>query len=115
MRGNAGTPRGPPLRGQPVRRRGWGGWGAARSVYLFGARTHLPLRIVVNEAAGVFIRYTNYRPVDGILEPHRVEITNGRPGHSVAFTLATLRHNTGGTERDFAPPAQPPAGALRPR
>lgn len=84
--------------------------GGAQRVWLFGARSHLPLRVVLPGGA-VFIRYGDYRPVDGVMEAHRVEITNGQPGNGIVFLLDRVRHNTGLTEADFLPP---PASAEQP-
>lgn len=87
--------------GEPVYRVEFSRDGASR-VWLFGQRTHLPLRI---ELGGpVFIRYGDYRPVDGVLEPHRVQITNGQPGSGITFILDRIRHNTGLTGADFQLP-----------
>lgn len=74
-------------------------------VWLFGARSHLPLRVAL--PGPVFIRYGDYRPVDGVLEAHRVEITSGEPGNGIAFVLDRIRKNTGATDADFQPSAPP--------
>ncbi len=78
--------------------------GATR-VWLFGARSHLPLRVAL--PGPVFIRYSDYRPVDGVLEAHRVEITNGEPGNGLVFVLDRIRKNTGLTDADFQSSAPP--------
>ncbi len=86
--------------------------GASR-VWLFGARSRLPLRIEL--PGGMFIRYSDFRPVDGVLEAHRVEITNGQPGAGILFVLQSIRHNTGLTDADFLPaPASSPSTSRQP-
>jgi hypothetical protein len=82
--------------------------GASR-VWLFGARSRLPLRIEL--PGGMFIRYSDFRPVDGVLEAYRVEITNGQPGAGILFVLQSIRHNTGLTDADFLPAAAPSPSA----
>lgn len=84
--------------------------GGATRVWLFGARSHLPVRVLL-PAGNVFIRYGDYRRVDGVMEAHRVEITNGQPGNGIVFLLYRIRHDTGLTDADF----QPPPGAPAPR
>jgi hypothetical protein len=80
------------------------GRGGATRTYLMGATSRLPLRILLDEARGIEIRYGDYRPVEGVMEAHRVEIAMGG-GNSLVFLLASARHNTGLTDRDFLPPS----------
>ena len=78
--------------------------GGARRTYLLGARTGLPRRILLDEARGTYVRYAEWRLVDGVLEPHRVEI-GARSGTPLVFALTGVRYNTGLTAAAFEPPA----------
>ena len=77
--------------------------GGARRTYLLGARTGLPLRILLDEARGTYVRYADWRAVKGVLEPHRVEI-GAKTGTPLVFALTGVRYNTGLTAATFAPP-----------
>lgn len=80
--------------------------GDARSLWLFGAGSKRPLRILVNEARGISIRYADFRTVDGVLEPHRVTIAMNAAGGGLVFRLQEVRYDTGLSDRDFLPPAR---------
>ena len=88
--------------------------GGARRTYLLGARTGLlPLRILLDEVRGTYVRYADWRAVDGVLEPHRVEIGAGTGRSPLVFALTGVRYNTGLTAAAVEPAAASarPAGA----
>lgn len=84
----------------------------ARRVYVFGARSGLPLRIDVDAARGIAVRYRDWRAVEGVMEPHRVEI--GTASQGIVFTLKSARFDTGVADTEFDPPAAPPTAAPSP-
>ncbi|MCA1631307.1 MAG: hypothetical protein LC785_16390 [Acidobacteria bacterium] len=77
----------------------------ARARYLFGATTKLLL--ATSDAQGrTLARYSDYRPVGGVIEPHRIELETGDAG-MVTLTLKSARYNTGfGSEVFDAPKAE---------
>lgn len=75
--------------------------GKASRVYLFDAESSLPARVLVDEARGIVVRYSDYRKVDGVVEPHRVEISS--PGGAIAFVLLSVQYNKGLDSRRFNP------------
>jgi len=77
----------------------------ARLSYMFAVNSKLPLQ-VADEARGLTIRYKDYRPVqNGLLEPHRVEIRTRDAAETLAFTLNSVRYNTGLEDALFEPPS----------
>lgn len=82
-----------------------------RRTYLFGAESGLVRRIEISRERGVFVRYADWRGVDGVLEPHRVEIVS--PGGAITFALKSARYDTGVEDAAFDPPP-PPASAPAP-
>jgi hypothetical protein len=72
----------------------------ARARYLFGATTKL-LLATADAAGRTLARYSDYRPEDGVIEPHRVELN---AGGAVTLTLQSARYNTGFAAEVFDAP-----------
>jgi hypothetical protein len=76
----------------------------ARARYLFGATTKL-LLATADANGRTLARYSDYRPEDSIIEPHRVEL-NTNDAVAVTLSLKSARYNTGfGSEVFDAPKA----------
>lgn len=75
----------------------------ARLRYWFGTNTHLLLK-VRDETRAATLRFKDYRPEEGLLEPHRVERELGATG-ALTFMLERVRYNTGLAMNRFDPPA----------
>ncbi|HZB44237.1 MAG TPA: hypothetical protein VE360_03285, partial [Pyrinomonadaceae bacterium] len=74
-----------------------------RMRYWFGAASKLLLR-VEDSAGGVTVTGSDFRPVGGVLEAHRV--TEEREGKVVgSYVLRAARHNTGLADSLFEPPS----------
>lgn len=75
----------------------------ARLQYYFSVKTGLLTKITddVNKTRTVF---KDYRAVNGILEPHRIEMNIAGSGE-LALTLQTVKYNTGVSDNVFDPPA----------
>ena len=75
----------------------------ARVRYLFGASSKLPLEIR-DERGRTLARFSDYRAVGGVSEPHRVELAL-EGGNSIKLELKSVRHNVGLGESAFDAPA----------
>lgn len=75
----------------------------ARLRYWFGANSKLLLK-TVDEARGTTVGFADYRAENGVLEPHRVEMTAGGKD-ALTFLLQSARYNTGLSDSLFDPPA----------
>ncbi|HKR01889.1 MAG TPA: hypothetical protein VJT09_14505 [Pyrinomonadaceae bacterium] len=76
----------------------------ARLRYWFGASSKLILK-TLDEARGATIIFGDYRAENGILEPHRLEMsTTGEPD-ATTFLLKSARYNTGLSDTLFDPPS----------
>ncbi|HEX6622676.1 MAG TPA: hypothetical protein VF064_03105 [Pyrinomonadaceae bacterium] len=74
-----------------------------RTRYWFGAASKLLLR-VEDAAGGATVTASDFRPVGGVLEAHRV--TEEREGKVVgSYVLRAVRHNTGLADALFEPPS----------
>lgn len=75
----------------------------ARSRYLFSSATKL-LIAKQDETGRTLARFSDYRPVGGLLEPHAVELALPDAG-ALKLTLKSVRYNTGLAETVFNAPA----------
>lgn len=75
----------------------------ARLRYWFGVNTHLLLKIT-DEARKTTLRFSDYRAVENVLEPYRVERELGETG-TLTLMLTSVRYNTGLVAARFDPPA----------
>ncbi|HLL74309.1 MAG TPA: hypothetical protein VK421_03520 [Pyrinomonadaceae bacterium] len=75
----------------------------ARVRYLFGASSKLPLEIR-DERGRTLARFSDYRPENGVMEPHRAELSL-EDGSAVKLELKSVRHNAGVSESVFDAPA----------
>jgi hypothetical protein len=75
----------------------------ARLRYWFGASSKLLLK-TVDEARGTTLSFHDYRAENGLLEPHRVDLTTGGKD-ALTLILQTARYNTGLSDSLFDPPA----------
>ena len=75
----------------------------ARLRYLFGASSKL-LLATLDGAGRVLARFSDYRPVGGVLEPHAVELALPDAG-ALKLTLKSARYNTNFAETVFDAPA----------
>jgi hypothetical protein len=77
----------------------------ARLRYWFGATTKLLLKSS-NEASGITTRFQEYKPENGLLEPHRVERISNRPAAvPLILLLQSVNYNTGLSDTLFDPPS----------
>jgi hypothetical protein len=81
----------------------------ARVQYYFSVKTKLITKIT-SDARKTRILFEEYRPQNGVLEPHRVRVT--LPGASeiantgdLTLTLQSVKYNTGVNDQIFDPPA----------
>lgn len=75
----------------------------ARIKYWFSTKSKLLLK-AADEARHLWARYSDYRAINHLLEPHRFE-TNAGGAASVTFALQSVRYNTGLSEALFDPPS----------
>jgi hypothetical protein len=73
-----------------------------RDRFWFGAKSKLLLK--TGDGDGGFYLYGDYRPVDGVLEPHRSTHEVGGKTDAT-YVLKSVHYNTGLAESSFEPPA----------
>ena len=75
----------------------------ARFQYYFNVKTSLITKIT-GDVKKTRVLFDDYRPVQGILEPHRVRMNVDGPGE-LTLLLQSVKYDTGIDDRAFDPPA----------